>query len=124
MFLIGFIPFTYSYAPISYGYTGSYCPLNAFRSDLYCKNESIYCSCVRTARLHGLNLPPGDAIDLKANATPVVGGGILFTYPHVAVITSLTEEGIYIIEGNKTPCELTERIVSWDDPNIRGFVSY
>lgn len=88
--------------------------------------ELVYCSCIKTARLFGLNLPQGDAEYLKGNSTPIKGGGVLLSYDveHVAVIVSLAKEGFWVKEGNFRKCEYSERFISWDDPHIRGFVAY
>jgi len=85
------------------------------------------CSCVETARLHGLDLPKGNAVDLIPNSTPQIGGGILFTYgsgiqnSHIAVILAFLDEGFSIVEGNFYECQLSYRTIDYNDPFIRGF---
>jgi len=91
-------------------------------------DDNPYCSCVRTARLLGLNLPPANAEDLKPNIPfPEVGDGVLLSYStseHIAVIFGIDERGIIIGEGNYKRGQYTERIIPWDYPHIRGFVRY
>lgn len=84
-----------------------------------------YTSCVKVARMYGLQLPPGDAQDLIPNDIPTVGGGILFSYTnndHVAVIKEFREDGYWIVEGNfSTTTKATYRLVAYNDPFIKGF---
>lgn len=98
---------------------------NAVMSDFApLKAESIYCSCVKTARAEGLNLPVGDADNLVSNSLPVEGGGILLKYGkvhHVAKILNFTPSGFLIVEGNKVKCKKTYRVVLFNDPAINGF---
>ena len=61
---------------------------------------------------------------MSPNHTPVIGGLVLFKYTnnyHVAVIKEFREEGVWVVEGNKKPCQRTERLVLWSDAYIRGF---
>lgn len=92
-------------------------------------NNSVYCSCIQTARLFGLNLPRGDAKDLMPNSPPIEGGGVLLSYhsgtvQHVAYIQSILPEGLWIQEGNFHKCEYSERFIPWNSPHIRGFVAF
>lgn len=86
---------------------------------------SVYCSCIKTARLLGANIPMGtNASDLKPNSTPVVGGLVLLSYSkahHVAYIAELQEKGVLIREGNYKRCEYTERLIPYDYKYITGF---
>lgn len=88
------------------------------------KNE-VYCSCVKTVRLYGAEIPLGtNAEDLIPNATPQAGGLALFQYTntsHVAYVIVLQEEGFWVWEGNYRECEKTARFVEWDDPFLVGF---
>src|SRR3990167_3421056 len=83
------------------------------------------CSCVKTARNLGANIPYGvDAGDLKANAHPGLGALALFRYSsgaHVAVITEIQEDGFFVKEGNFELCKLTCRFIQWNDLNLVGF---
>jgi len=86
------------------------------------------CSCIRTARNEGLNIPLANAEDQVPNGPPVLGGGILFYYPktdtsHLAVITDFTEYGYLVTEGNFKECEVTERVVEYNDRFITGFIN-
>ena len=86
---------------------------------------SVACSCVKTARMHGVELPPGNAIDLKPNSDiPVEGQVIIMKYHsggHVAVIREITEEGYWIVEGNYHRCKVSERFIPKTYPHIVGF---
>ena len=65
------------------------------------------------------------AEDLKPNGEPVIGGGILLKYPnnyHVAVIQEFRDEGFFVKEGNFKKCEITERLIKYNDPVITGFI--
>lgn len=86
--------------------------------------NQIYCSCVKTARLLGAQLPYGNASQLVPNTTPSVGGVVIMRYPnayHVAYIKALRADGILIAEGNYKHCEYTERIIPYTYPYIVGF---
>lgn len=91
------------------------------------KKETIYCSCVKTARAEGLDLPRGNAIDLVPNSVPTIGGGILISYgegvddSHVGVIVDFTDEGYTTVNGNIEECERTIDVIAYNDPRIRGF---
>lgn len=84
------------------------------------------CSCILYARALGVAIPNStDAVDLKPNSVPVVGGLVLLTYSsgisHVAVITALLEGGVMVTEANYRRCKEGQRLISWKDPNLRGF---
>lgn len=89
------------------------------------KINPIYCSCVKTARAEGLVLPPiYTPWDLVPNTGPSIGAGVLMSYSgigHVAVIIGMTNEGIIITEGNFKACQKQTRMVSYNDPHIRGY---
>ena len=87
----------------------------------------IACSCVRTVIAEGLAIELKDAKDLIPNSEPLIGGGVLFYYPktdthHVAYIQAFTDEGMFVKEGNFKKCEISERLVYWNDPFIIGFI--
>ena len=92
--------------------------------------ESVWCSCIQTARTEGLNLPvTADAKDIEPNIFGNIGitagDGILLSYPeidigHIAVILELRENGYYISEGNYQRCKKTQRVIAYDDPRIKG----
>lgn len=88
-------------------------------------NNEIYCSCVKTAREEGVDIPYNtDAKDFVPNSIPEIGGLVLLKYglsSHVAVIIDFIKEGIIIIEGNKIHCERTQRIIPYDYYAIKGF---
>ena len=89
--------------------------------------NTVFCSCIVTARYLGLPLPKTPyAGDLEPNTElPIVGEGILLSYPsdeHVAIILAILEEGYWIGEGNFRRCKYTERFIPFDDNHIRGFI--
>ena len=88
--------------------------------------NTVFCSCIKTARYIGLNLPPAPyAGDYEPNTnTPEVMDGILLSYQtdeHIAVILRILSTGFWIAEGNYERCEYTERFIDFDDYHIRGF---
>lgn len=87
--------------------------------------ETIYCSCILTARALGVPIPANtNAGELKPNSYPAINGLILFKYDeyyHASKIIGFQEDGILVIEGNFKRCEITERIISFSDPALRGF---
>jgi len=92
-------------------------------------DEGVFCSCVRSARYLGVNVPLIDAIDLQPNGPPQVGGVVLLNYlnsdgevvGHMAKIEGLLPKGMAIREGNKKRCLETSRFIFYSDPAIRGF---
>ena len=86
----------------------------------------MYCSCVKTARFLGANIPIGNnAENISSNSYPITGGLVLFSYPkikHIALITKLEEVGFWIVEGNFKPCQKTKRFIYWNDTFLAGFV--
>lgn len=91
--------------------------------------DTVNCSCVTFARKNSPHQPPvigfRPSLDIQPNQTePKVGGWVLTNegqYGHVAIVTSITETEIYVIEKNKVPCEVTSRVISIDNPIIRGY---
>lgn len=85
----------------------------------------VECSCIRTARAEGVDIPYlTNAEDLNPNSPPVIGGLILLKYGdvyHVAKILEFTDVGFRVVEGNMTPCVKEKRIIYYIDPFIRGF---
>jgi len=85
----------------------------------------IACSCIKTARSEGVDIPIGtNAVDLKPNSRPVIGGLILLKYEnvsHVAVIKEFTNSGFLVVEGNFNECQREEREIYFIDPFIIGF---
>ena len=103
--------------------------LNAFEKNTEIEKNSIYCSCVKTVREEGIDIPYGtDAKDLQPNTTPVVGGLVLISYPnieHVAKILSFNSTDFEIVEGlelsDTGECVKRTRCIPFDYPFIRGF---
>ena len=103
-------------------------PVYAFEKERVVEvaKESVYCSCIATARMLGANLPKGDAKDLKRNSPPTVGGVVILRYGsvyHTSYIQYLFPGGMWVQEGNKIPCKYSERFIFFTDPNIIGFWS-
>ena len=93
------------------------------------EEENPYDSCIKTARLLGVNIPYlTDAEDIKHNTTLFENPQlVLFKYGevyHVAVIEKIDNDGIHISEGNYYPGEPSKRIIDFNDPAIRGFAKY
>lgn len=88
--------------------------------------EAVKCLCVAYARLFMPSIPyPMNADELVPNGTGDLGNGILLDYSgvrHLAVIQGFTDEGWKVTEANKLPCQITERVISWSDENIVGFI--
>ena len=86
---------------------------------------SIYCSCIKYIRSIGVNVPYGtNAEDIPNQGSPTLGGLILLEYEdisHVAIIQEFTDKGFLVTEANYKSCERTTRIISYNDPFIRGF---
>lgn len=90
--------------------------------------ESIYCECVKTARLFNENIPFLNAKDFQPNITRRevrVGDFILENFngvAHIAYIGDLQIQGYILKEGNYKKCKYTEgRIVPYDSENVKGF---
>lgn len=79
------------------------------------------CSCVSYVRARGVNLPRGDAKDLKPNSMPKVGGVVIFDYGHVAYIEKLDAERVYFAGANVPRCEIRRGSVLLTDPSIKGY---
>lgn len=93
------------------------------------------CSCIKTARHRGFDLPLGtNAEDLEGNTTPRMGVLALFTYvdddgntiDHAGEVIriELGEPGFWVSDGNFRRCRLMERFIYWIDPSLRGFGDY
>lgn len=93
------------------------------------EEEIVECSCIKTARNYGVDIPYGtNAEDFKPNSTPEINGLVLFKYSksyHIAVIVEFVDGGMNVYEGNfNNPlngCREGHRFISWEDPYIRGF---
>jgi len=82
------------------------------------------CSCVVYARNKGLHIK-GNASEQVPNSMPAVGGGILLKYPnasHIAIIKDITDEGFLVSESNFYRCKKSERLISFNDKFIKGFI--
>lgn len=95
-------------------------------------SQSVYNSCIKTARALGLDIPRGTymyAGEIQPNATAQVGRGVLLSYneEHIAVILGFTKDGEMLIgEGNYKKDKhgnglYTERVIKGNDKAIRGF---
>ena len=91
------------------------------------KSDAVFCSCVQGTRIHIPDLPRGDAVDFRPNATPGVGVAALFRYAdgtaHIAPITAIEADRFHVVHYNKEKCERTEEWVAYDNPFIHGFYS-
>lgn len=101
-------------------------PNDPYREDLH---GAIECSCIRSVRSFGFDLPYGtDAENLKPNAQISIGVLALFQFSnssHVAYVTRIEEKGFWVKEGNyPIACEFSERFVDFGDWSLAGFYSY
>ena len=91
------------------------------------EENSIFNSCVLTARWLGVDVPLGDAEDLTPNnILPRVGGVVILKYwdpvrYHVAVIESVQTDGLHIAEGNYEKGKFTRRVIPLETKNIMGY---
>jgi hypothetical protein len=87
--------------------------------------EHQVCNCYTYARTQIHNLPAMK--DIQPNTPYPKVGGLLIQYfnkvKHIAVITKVSEEGIYVSQTNKTPCKFTKEIIPWNDKNREGYWS-
>lgn len=83
------------------------------------------CSCVVYVRSRGLNIV-GNASDQIPNSIPTIGAGIIFDYSntgHIAIIENINEKGFIVSESNFKRCKKGTRLIPFNDPAIKGFVS-
>lgn len=90
------------------------------------KIDDTACSCVKSARVIVPNLPRGDAGNFIPNTDMQKGQLAILDYNGVKHITAykITPNGLQTVhEGNYKPCEITSRIISWEEVNehIVGF---
>jgi len=60
------------------------------------------------------------------NPYPKVKGVIILQYgfvKHIALIESVKEDGIHVLESNFKPCLVARRVIDFNDPRIVGFWS-
>lgn len=84
------------------------------------------CNCYAFATVLVGRLPK--MLDILPNSNyPRVGGLVVLRYKndkHIGVVQSVEKDGVWIREANFEPCKLGSRLISWDDPALKGFVSY
>lgn len=79
------------------------------------------CNCYSFAKLFA-SLPK--MADIVPNTPyPRVGDIIILQYrvKHIAVITKVTESGIWVKEANYIPCKTGSRLIEWGDKNVKGY---
>lgn len=87
----------------------------------------IACNCMAFARQYRPDLPDVNASDLIPNSdVPVVGGGVLFFYPHsglshIGIVENIEGDHITVIESNFKPCNITRRVIPVDERRVVGF---
>lgn len=89
----------------------------------YLKTE---CSCTCYAKQQvGLTESIGSAKNWRPNSdTPVVGGVIIQSGGrdgHVALVLQVEPTRVYVREANYKPCQISERWLDLNSPNILGF---
>lgn len=101
-----------------------------FASEKISKSEEYLwtvCNCYSYAQaIVDYELPK--MFDIVPNSNyPRVGGLVVLRYKnnkHIAVVKSVSHDGIIIKEANFEPCLVGERLIKWDDPALKGFVDY
>jgi surface antigen len=81
------------------------------------------CNCYSVA-MNKLGKLPKMANIVSNSNYPRVGGLIIFNYSglkHIAVIESVEDDGIHVLEGNYKKCEIGRRVVKFDDHSIIGY---
>jgi len=105
-----------------------YVPLQAYiaPTEVYLEEYDVRCYCV--AYLREVKEIPirGNAEDIIPNVDhPLVGGVVLINYggiAHAGLIQAILPSGaIYMESANRLPCQVTNDVISQDDPRIRGF---
>ncbi len=82
------------------------------------------CNCYSLVKVKIPSLP--HMADVVPNSTPHVGAVAIFQYgtlKHIAYVTSIGADGFRVTEANITPCLVAPRLISWNDPHLRGFWS-
>ncbi len=83
------------------------------------------CSCIKTARHYGADIPLNtNAEDLYPNTTPHEGAVALFRYgptAHAGTMEAPQQEGFWMNEGNLERCRKTRRFIKWTDSRLIGF---
>jgi hypothetical protein len=75
-------------------------------------------------RMNRLNEAWGVAKYIKPTSDPYIGGAVLTNegrFGHVAYITDIKDDTLFLIEANFIPNKISTRSLSLDDPVIRGF---
>ncbi len=125
------VPYFLTAEPITYVNTNAYKLKEKTKDvkisipEIITQTNNTYCSCIKTARELGVDIPYStNAEDLVPNSVPQIGCLVLMTYPkssHVATILNFLNEGIQILEGNKTPCKESVRIIPYNYKYLKGF---
>ncbi len=87
-----------------------------------------FCSCVTFVKgLTGIQKVVGAARNWPINSKiPTVGGVVVLNESnsgHVAYITAVGEDSFTVVEANYSPCRKTQRIISFENSDIKGFWS-
>lgn len=79
------------------------------------------CNCYLFVRDYFPKLPR--MAEISPNTVPSVGSVVILQYKekHVGIVEKFSEKGVYIRETNYRPCEVTARLVTWNDPRLIGF---
>ncbi len=99
-----------------------------FAAEKISKNQQslwTVCNCYSYAKVLLGKIPKMS--ELIPNTTiPRIGSIAVFYYnkvKHIAVITKVTEEGVWVKEANYEPCKTGSRLVKWGDKALAGFVN-
>ena len=87
----------------------------------------IELQCKEYVKSRGLQLPQGNAKDLRPNSdVPVVGGGVLLSiggWGHIAYLEEVLPDSIHICEQNMAGCGIVScRWLDINDSSIRGYI--
>jgi hypothetical protein len=83
--------------------------------------QAVLCNCYRYVAEY-IEIPR--MAEILKTATPAFGNVAVFDYngvPHFAIVTGMGVGTFDIRESNYTRCALTERTISFADPNLVGF---
>ncbi len=86
------------------------------------------CSCVATVRTRVPGLPKGNASTFVPNTDMLGGKVLILNYNgkrHLAAKEEVSNEGIWVFEGNFKPCLIERRLITWPEieRNLIGFYS-
>lgn len=90
-------------------------------------DKSLSCNCVLFAKDYlGITRTLGIAKYIKPTSQEPRANSIVITdeseLGHVAVVLSIIDDKLFLIEGNYRSCQVTYRTLNVDDSRIKGYV--